>query len=75
MTNELLINLLDEYKTMLVAEKEYRESERMKRFSEYVNNFEEWKNRPSKAELKRVGIMLREKSIQAEKEQDRNYWG
>lgn len=75
MSNELLIKLLDEYKSMLTSENEYKESERRKQFSEAVTNDEERRNRPSLAEMKRVGIMMRQKSIEAEKEFERNYWG
>lgn len=74
MDNELLIHLLDEYKAMLIAENEYIKTERLKQLSEDVNNYEERKNRPTQAELNRVGIMIRRKSKEYENFHRFNYW-
>lgn len=74
MENELLIHLLDEYKAMLIAENEYIKTERLKQFSEDVNNYEQLKNRPTQAELNRVGIMIRQKSKEYENFHNRNSW-
>lgn len=75
MNEQLLMGLLEEYKRMLIAEKEYLESERRKQFSELVTNVEESKNRPTKAEINRVGLMIRQETIKCEKDFDRSYLG
>lgn len=74
MNNELLIQLLGEYKRLLVAENDYRESKKNMNLVENYDNREERDNRPTKAQLKRVGIMIREQTVQAEKEHDKNYY-
>lgn len=73
--NNLLIDLLDEYKNLLIRERDFRESEVRKNYSEAVDNREERQNRPTKTYLNRIGLLIRHKSIEAEKDFDRNYWG
>lgn len=63
MNEQLLMGLLEEYQRLLAAERNFRGIEKS------------LQNRPTKAEINRVGLMIRQETLKYEKEFGRNYWG